>query len=171
MRMKDYALFLTATVFLLLFTAAAQADEKNRIKLAKEFMALTDVPQMMEKVFEGVRGSELNKLKEVVYPGKMPETDEVLLKRVTDYLDKTLTWGNFEEGYAGVYSAFFTEEELGKLVEFYSSPVAKKLQGSDRELKIKLLESTQMQMRDMALTIKKIENEFIAEHGKEKKND
>jgi hypothetical protein len=163
---------LTASVlFLLIFCNCSYAGEKERVKLAKKFMVLTDVQQMMEKVFDGVKKAELGKLEKSPYPDKTPENDKVLLERVKSYIDNTLTWRNLEEGYAGVYSSFFTEEELQWLVDFYSSPVAKKLQSSDRELKKKLLESTQIQMKDMALKIKKIENDFIAEQKKEKRHE
>jgi len=158
-------------VIVLLTGGQGHADENGKIRLAKKFMELTDVPQMMGQVFKGTRDSEMKKLKGVSYSGKSPEKDEVLFKRVREYLDGKLTWSNFEEGYAKVYASFFTEEELKQLVDFYSSPLARKLTGGDRELKMKLLESTQMQMKDMAISIRKMENDFIAEQKKEKRHE
>ena len=142
--------------------AAGRPDPGKDLKLAKEFMTLTNVPQMIEKIFDDIKQRQFKRERELSYAGKTSEKDEALVAKVRDYLDKKLAWSNVEDGYAVVYAEYFTEQELKQMVEFFSSPVAKKLQTGDMELKKKLLESTQMQLKDMALKIKGIENDFIS---------
>jgi hypothetical protein len=158
----------TVVLMLLVLTLSvsvpnALAVDGDKVALSRELMALTDVPKMMGKVFESVRQSHLEKLDELDYPGKSPERDVILRKRVEEYLNKSLGWGVFEPGYTQVYSDFFTEDELQQAVDFYKSSAARKLIGSDLILKRQLLEASQIQMKDMAIKSKQIEREFIAE--------
>jgi hypothetical protein len=147
-------------------TGTAFADEKTHRKLAEEFMVITDVAQMMGQTFDQVKAAQLKKMKEVAYKGKSPEKDGELQKKVQNYIENKLNWSNFKKGYIDVYSTVFTEEELKALVVFYSSPVGKKVLGNTKELRMKLLQSTQEQMKDMAFDIKKIEKDFVADQDK-----
>lgn len=143
------------------------ADERSHRKLAEEFMVLTDTAKMMTSSLDQVKTKQLDKLDEVAYPGKNPEKDQNLKKRVADYLDEKLVWNHFREGYIAVYAELFTEEELKELVDFYSSPVGRKVQNNTQDLRVKLLQSTQMQLKGVTFDIKKIEKDFIAEQKKQ----
>lgn len=144
------------------------ADEQSHRKLAEKFMALIDVEKMMAGTFDQLKESQVEKL-DVDYPGKTLEKDRVLMARVEDYLDRKLVWSNFKQGYAAVYTDAFTEKELKTLVDFYSSPVGQKVLKNNLDMRIKLLQSTQMELKDMNLALKKIEADFIADQSAQAK--
>lgn len=153
-------------VFLLVvIPLQAQAGQNNQFRLAKRLMSLTRVPQMMDQVFSSVRKAQLEKLADLEYPGKSPQADQELARRVNDYLAAATRWSHFEDGFAKVYASLLNEDELQLAVDFYSSDAAKKLIGNDRLLKQQLLETAQLQMKDMAIRIREIEREFVREQG------
>lgn len=151
---------------LALCSTTAFADEQSHRKLAEEFMVLTDVEQMMAQTFKNLKESQLKKIPDLSYPGKTPEKDKALSGRLQAYLDKKLAWSNFKNTYTGVYTTVFSEEELQAMVAFYSSPVGRKVQSNGLELRKKILESTQMQLKDFGLEVKKLEKDFLDEQKK-----
>lgn len=152
--------------FLALCSTTAFADEQSHRKLAEEFMVLTEVEQMMAQTFKNLKESQMKKTGELKYPGKSPDKDRELQSRMQRYLDKKLLWDNFRKQYADVYTAVFSEEELKAMVDFYSSPVGKKVQRNGLDLRKKILESTQMQLKDFGLEVKKLEKDFLDEQKK-----
>lgn len=146
-----------------LCTSPTFADEQSHRKLAEEYMVLTEVEQMMEQPFKNLKEGQLKKVEEFSYPGKNPEKDKILHDRLQSYMDKKLVWSNFKQAYADVYINVFSEDELKALVQFYSSPVGKKVQKNGLELRRKVLEASQMQMKDFGLQIKKIQRDFLDE--------
>lgn len=151
---------------LILCNTPVFADEQSHRKLASEFMVLTDVEELMTQTFKSIKDSQAKKTADLQYPGKSPEKDKVFLDRVQKYMDGKLVWNNFKKSYEEVYTAVFSEEELKALVDFYSSPVGKKIQKNGLELRRKLLQSTQMQLKDFGLQLKKIEKDFLDEQKK-----
>lgn len=151
---------------LFLGSAVAFADEMSHRKLAGDFMMLTGVEELMNHTFRALKESQLKRVSELKYEGKTPEKDRKLQDRMQKYLDERLVWSNFKKSYEEVYTAVFSEEELKALVQFYSSPVGKKIQKNGLELRKKLLESTQMQLKDFGLQLKKIEKDFLDEQKK-----
>jgi len=160
--------FLLSVCFMALLVNTAFADERSHRKLAEEFMTITDTAKMMGSSFEQIKSKQIEKLAKVTYPGKNPEKDRELQKRTMEYLNKKLIWNNFSEGYIDVYAEVFTEDELKALVNFYSSPVGKKVMSNTHDLRMKLLQSTQVQLKGMSLEIKKIEKDFVAEQKKQR---
>jgi len=157
---------LMAICILILCTSSAFADEQSHRKLAEEYMVLSEVEQMMEQPFRNLKEGQLKKVAELSYPGKTPEKDKILQDRLKAYMDKKLVWSTFKQAYADVYINVFSEDELKALVQFYSSPVGKKVQKNGLELRRKVLEASQMQMKDFGLQIKKMEKDFMDEQKK-----
>ena len=152
-------------IFLLVALALpsfAFGDETNQRRLALDYMALTNVREMMEGVFSQIKATTLEDV-DLDYPGKSPEKDRVLIERLDRYLDGKLSWDRMKGGYASVYADEFSESELEELVRFYSSPVGKKVLAGNGEVQIKLLEATQYLLQDMFFEMKDIESGFIAE--------
>lgn len=168
-RYAAYALILALTVSLIT-PKRLFADEKSHLKLAEEFMVLTDTAKMMTGAFDLLKSKQLEDLDKVDYPGKSPKKDRELKKRVADYLDNKLAWEDVREGYIKVYADVFTEEELKELMDFYSSPVGKKVLSNTNDMRMKLLLSTQAQLKGMTFDIKNIEKDFISEQKNEQEN-
>jgi len=152
--------------FLISCSSTAFADELTHRKLAEEFMVLTGVEQLMDQTFKNLKESQLKKISALAYPGKTPEKDKILYARMQAYLDRKLVWSNFRIAYTDVYKTVFSEEELRAMVAFYASPVGRKVQSNGLELRKKVLESTQIQLKDFGLEVKKIEKDFISEQKK-----
>jgi uncharacterized protein len=142
------------------------ADELSHRKKAEEFMVLVETEKMMAGSFDQLKSMETEKLGTVAYPGKNPEKDKELKKRVADYLDERLNWNNFKDSSIDVYAKLFTEEELKILVDFYSSPVGRKVVDNAQDLRLQLLKAAQVQMKGMTFEIRKIEKAFVSEQKK-----
>jgi len=165
--MKNIKLFLPV-LMLVLCASPAFADEQSHRKLAAEFMKLTNVEGFISQALTSLKNTQLQKVGDLQYSGKSPEKDKVFQDKVENYLNARLVWNNFVKGFEDVYIGYFSEEELQSLVKFYSSPVGKKILENDIDLKKKLLGSTQLQLKDFGLQLKKMETDFQDEQNKGK---
>jgi hypothetical protein len=169
-RIFAYALILILVV-LITTPPRLLADETSHREVARQVMLLINTENMITPALDQLREQQMKKLKGIAYPGKSPEKDSELKQRVADYLEKKLSWSNLQDGYIDVFAGIFTEEELKELLDFYSSPVGRKLLNVGMELRTELLKSTQTQLTGMILEIRKIEDDFISEQKKNSGRD
>jgi len=114
MRMLLYSCLLT--VALGLSPLVALGDEQSHRKAAENLLIVMEVDKSLPQIAAQVLENQLQQ-----NPQLAPQRD--VLQR---FLTKYLNWASVREDTITAYTHEFTEPELKKLTEFYTTPVGKK---------------------------------------------
>ena len=114
MKMLRYGCMLT--IALVLSPVVALGDEHSHRKAAENLRIVMEVDQSLPKIAEQVMETQLQ------HSPQLAPQREVLQKFLTKYLN----WASVREDTITAYTQEFTEPELKKLTEFYTTPVGKK---------------------------------------------
>jgi hypothetical protein len=104
-------------VAFLVTNGVAQADDKSHKAAAEQLLKVTDAEKLMERSIDVVLDQQL-KANPQLAPAK-----EAMRK----FFKKHLSYASIKDDMIKIYTEEFTEDELKKAVEFYSTPVGKKL--------------------------------------------
>ena len=104
------------TVALGLAPVVALGDEQSHRKAAENLLIVMEVDKSLPKVVEQVVANHMQQ-----NPQLAPQRE--VLQR---FLNKYLNWASVREDTITAYTHEFTEPELKKLTEFYTTPVGKK---------------------------------------------
>jgi len=114
MRILLYSCLLT--VALVLPPLVALGDEQSHRKAAENLLIVMEVDKSLPQIAAQVLENQLQQ-----NPQLAPQRD--VLQR---FLTKYLNWASVREDTITAYTHEFTEPELKKLTEFYTTPVGKK---------------------------------------------
>ena len=114
MRMLLYACLLT--VALGLSPCVAQGDEQSHRKAAENLLIVMEVDKSLPKIVDQVVENQTQQ-----HPQLAPQR-EILQRFLTQYVN----WKSVKEDTITAYTREFTEPELKKLAEFYTTPLGKK---------------------------------------------
>jgi hypothetical protein len=104
----------------------AFADEASHRAAAERLLEMTGVEQQVEMAYEGVRSSMMANFEGAGAPPEARPVFEKFLDDVLALMSETLSWENTKEDYVDIVAGHFTEDELGRLIEFYESPLGQK---------------------------------------------
>ena len=104
------------TVALGLAPVVALGDEQSHRKAAENLLIVMEVDKSLPKIAEEVVETQMQQ-----NPQLAPQRE--VLQR---FLNKYLNWASVREDTITAYTHEFTEPELKKLTEFYTTPVGKK---------------------------------------------
>ena len=104
------------TVGLGLAPVVALGDEQSHRKAAENLLIVMEVDKSLPKIAEEVVETQMQQ-----NPQLAPQRE--VLQR---FLNKYLNWASVREDTITAYTHEFTEPELKKLTEFYTTPVGKK---------------------------------------------
>ncbi len=110
----------------LLASAPALADEASHRAAAERLLRMTGIEQQVQMAYESVRSSMMANFEGAGAPPEARPVFEKFLDNVLALMADALSWENTKEDYVNIVAENFTEEELGRLIEFYESPLGKK---------------------------------------------
>ncbi len=137
------------TLLLVLAAQFGYAQDEQRRALVEEFFVLTQVPQNVAKVNEGVFQlmvpatvkmieSELKKREPL--GEKLPDKVNAMREKIMEMFRRQFAWENLKNDYIKIYAEIFTEQELKELVAFYKTPTGRKFAEKQPELISKSME-------------------------------
>jgi hypothetical protein len=93
---------------------------------AEELLLMTGVERQVKLAYDNLRSSMLENFEASGAPAEARPIFEKYVDDVMAVLSKALSWENTKSDYLEVFVEEFTEEEIGRLIEFYSTPLGKK---------------------------------------------
>ena len=142
-------LILSAVIVACLFTVVARAEEDVRSQLAGQLLGLMDVEKNLKQSLDMVRTMQMEQIKKMTPPGQDAAKAQAMQAKIMDVMTKEMSWEKLRGDYVAIYAETFTEEELRGMVEFYQSPVGRKLIEKTPELMRRSMMITQKQMTDL----------------------
>ena len=121
-----------AAVLCLTVATAARADvDPNGLTKARELMEASGIEESFRQVFP-IIVRQLGDLLQQANPDRGNDVSEIMETKMTPkVLDRS---GELIELVAHVYAEHFTTAELEQLIEFYESPIGRKLVGEQTEV-------------------------------------
>jgi uncharacterized protein len=110
--------------------AAAQELSPEHLSLARQYIDLTDHSGLYEATIVQM-GVETYRTLLPQNPEIQAPLDEAIGTTIGTYRDRK---GELFDQFARVYATVFSQEELGEIVAFYSSPVGQKLSKANADL-------------------------------------
>lgn len=128
---------------------AAVVQEDVQSQLAGQLLGLMDVEKNIQQSLEMVKKMQMEQLKSMAPQGQDSAKVQEMQSKIMNLVAEEMSWEKMRADYVAIYAETFTEEELRGMVEFYQSPVGRKLIEKTPELMRRSMMITQKQMADM----------------------
>ncbi|WP_213663696.1 DUF2059 domain-containing protein [Stutzerimonas stutzeri] len=146
-----------------LASVAANADQASHARNAERFLQLANADRLAVPVYAQVQQMFAQRFAET----QAPENKKALLERyqakADTALDKAIGWKKLEPELVSLYTSQFTEKELAGLIEFYESPLGKKMLDKLPELNARSAQLTQKKLEAAVPEVNKLLAEMTAE--------
>ncbi|QCT97013.1 DUF2059 domain-containing protein [Stutzerimonas degradans] len=146
-----------------LASVAANADQASHARNAERFLQLANADRLAVPVYAQVQQMFAQRFAET----QAPENKKALLERyqakADTALDKAIGWKKLEPELVNLYTSQFTEQELAGLIEFYESPLGKKMLDKLPELNARSAQLTQKKLEAAVPEVNKLLAEMTAE--------
>lgn len=168
--MKKSIIMLGLCVLLAGQAVRAAEISNERMQLAAKLMSLMNVDKRIPEAFKQVRNSLMpGMLKDMGIPPQEQEKVRKFQNEIFDIYEKEFSWEKLKDDYIKIYAGTFNEKELQGLVDFYNSPLGKKIIAKQPELMRQSMQVMQKQLRVIIPKIKqKVEELKKAEMQKRK---
>ncbi|MCQ4275447.1 DUF2059 domain-containing protein [Stutzerimonas degradans] len=162
--MSMLRVFSVCTALILsLASVAANADQASHARNAERFLQLANADRLAVPVYAQVQQMFAQRFAET----QAPENKKALLERyqakADTALDKAIGWKKLEPELVNLYTSQFTEQELAGLIEFYESPLGKKMLDKLPELNARSAQLTQKKLEAAVPEVNKLLAEMTAE--------
>ncbi len=162
--MSMLRVFSVCTALILsLASAVANADQASHARNAERFLQLANADRLAVPVYAQVQQMFAQRFAET----QAPENKKALLERyqakADTALDKAIGWKKLEPELVSLYTSQFTEQELAGLIEFYESPLGKKMLDKLPELNARSAQLTQKKLEAAVPEVNKLLAEMTAE--------
>lgn len=162
--MSMLRVFSVCTALILsLASVAANADQASHARNAERFLQLANADRLAVPVYAQVQQMFAQRFAET----QAPENKKALLERyqakANTALDQAIGWKKLEPELVSIYTSQFTERELAELIEFYESPLGKKMLDKLPELNARSAQLTQKKLEVAVPEVNKLLAEMTAE--------
>lgn len=162
--MSMLRVFSVCTALILsLASVAANADQASHARNAERFLQLANADRLAVPVYAQVQQMLAQRFAET----QAPENKKALLERyqakANTALDQAIGWKKLEPELVSIYTSQFTERELAELIEFYESPLGKKMLDKLPELNARSAQLTQKKLEAAVPEVNKLLAEMTAE--------
>ncbi|WP_273526361.1 DUF2059 domain-containing protein [Pseudomonas sp.] len=162
--MSMLRVFSVCTALILsLASVAANADQASHARNAERFLQLANADRLAVPVYAQVQQMFAQRFAET----QAPENKKALLERyqakADTALDQAIGWKKLEPELVSIYTSQFTERELAELIEFYESPLGKKMLDKLPELNARSAQLTQKKLEAAVPEVNKLLAEMTAE--------
>ncbi|MFQ7899122.1 DUF2059 domain-containing protein [Stutzerimonas degradans] len=162
--MSMLRVFSVCTALILsLASVAANAGQASHARNAERFLQLANADRLAVPVYAQVQQMFAQRFAET----QAPENKKALLERyqakANTALDQAIGWKKLEPELVSIYTSQFTERELAELIEFYESPLGKKMLDKLPELNARSAQLTQKKLEAAVPEVNKLLAEMTAE--------
>nr|WP_256930775.1 DUF2059 domain-containing protein [Pseudomonas sp. ABC1] len=123
--------------------APVLADEATHVRNAKEFLQLARAQQLATPVYAQVQGMFAERYAQLQGGQEQQALLDSYQARANAALDKAIGWDKLEPELVKLYTRQFSEQELRQLIEFYRSPLGRKVLTQLPELNMRSAQITQ----------------------------
>ena len=114
-------------MLVLCFSAFALADTSSHRQAAEEVLLLTGVDKLMDPLAQQIQQMQIQQLQKMNLPTEAYEIAQKYLQRINDLTARELQWERMKKDYIDLYVDVFSEPEIRELIEFYKTPLGKKM--------------------------------------------
>ena len=149
---------------LLIFPAAANADEASKRAKLEEMFIVLKMDSLMNQMMDQAM-SQSQQMATGLFGGKgLTERDQKrvdqLLIQVKAVIKDTLSWEKLKPDYLDLYSASYTEEEVEGVLAFYKSPVGQAVLAKTPELVTKSNQLVTAHAQELQPRLRKLLEDF-----------
>ncbi len=138
-------IFVFATCIVMLASTIASADEAGERKAVLKLLEITNARSMTDQLMKSMEAMMTSQF-EAEASDLTPEGREALdavRKDSLKWLSDNLSWDQMRDMYVDIYTQVFTEDEINEIVQFYQSPLGRKMLKKMPELMRLTLEKSQ----------------------------
>ncbi len=131
-------------------------NKQERMQLASILMGLMNVDKSIKQAFKQIQDSLLpGVMKDMGISPTEREKAEKVQKKLFAIYEKEFCWAKMKDDYIKIYAETFSVNELRALVDFFSSPLGKKIIAKNPELMKRSMQVTRKQLKRIMPMIKK----------------
>jgi hypothetical protein len=130
-------------VSLFIGPALSGADENSHRKAALNLIEVANVEKLLDQVIVSVEAMMRQQFNGMDLPPEGQAAAEKLQKEIIVWMSEIFQWEQMKNLYVDLYADVFSEQELNELIEFYQSPLGRKLLAKMPELMQKSMMKTQ----------------------------
>jgi uncharacterized protein len=150
---------------LLVLALDAHAADRSARDLAEELLPLMNVQQNFEQMMRNVKQIQLSQLQKMNPPGTNPAQSQTRFNQFMNLMDQEFSWSSLKPDYVDVYANTFTEQELSGLIDFYKSPLGRKLVEKTPTLMNASLKITERRMEAIRPKIEQLMQDWAKEQN------
>lgn len=158
-----------SAVFLALSSVQASADSSSHAAEAERFLQLANADRLTVPVYAQVQQMFAQRFAETQAPESKKASLERYQSKADAELDKAIGWDKLKPELVAIYTAEFSEQELGQLNEFYESALGKKMLAKLPELNARSAQLTQAKLESAVPQVNKLLADMTAELDTQKK--
>jgi hypothetical protein len=103
------------------------ADSQTHRQAAEEVLRLTKVDKMLGPLVGQIQQVQIQQLQQMNLSREAYSAAQRYLQRINDLVAREMQWQEIKNDYVGLYTDAFTEPELRQLIQFYSTPLGRKV--------------------------------------------
>jgi len=116
-----------SVLLLLCIASLGYADSQTHRQAAEEVLRLTKVDKMLVPLVDQIQQVQIQQLQQMDLSNEAYATAQRYLQRINDLVAREMQWQEIKDDYIGLYTDAFTEQELHQLIQFYSTPLGRKV--------------------------------------------
>jgi hypothetical protein len=143
------------------------ADSQTHRQAAEEVLRLTKVDKMLGPLVDQIQQVQIQQLQQMNLSREAYSAAQRYLQRINDLVAREMQWQEIKNDYIGLYTDAFTEQELQQLIQFYSTPLGRKVVEKMPVLMEQSMQLGQKKMMNIMPEIQALSEEMIQEIQKQ----
>lgn len=153
-------------VFSLCFFSSLCSAQTASDKSLKELFTLTDMDKMLDSAYSQMDGVFAQMVGQMNVSEEQKPVLDKFFKKYTALVREELSWKKLEQPVMVTYRQVFTEPEVRELIEFYQSPLGRKMLDKMPELMQASMVSMQESMQGLMPKLQELQKELHEELSK-----
>jgi len=146
-------------------SAPAMADTASHNAQAEKFLKLAHADKLTTPVYSQVQQMFAQRFAEAKAPESKKATLESYQAKANAALDMAVGWNKIKPDMVALYTSNFTEKELKDLIDFYQSPLGKKVLEKMPTLTAQSAQLTQAKLESAVPEVNKLLQDMSSELG------
>jgi hypothetical protein len=143
------------------------AESQTHRQAAEEVLRLTKVDKLLVPLIDQIQQVQIQQLQQMDLSSEAYATAQRYLRRINDLVAREMQWQEIKDDYIGLYTDSFTERELHQLIQFYSTPLGRKVIEKMPILMEQSMQLGQKKMMKIMPEIQALSEEMIQEIQKQ----
>jgi hypothetical protein len=143
------------------------ADSQTHRQAAEEVLRLTKVDKMLGPLVDQIQQVQIQQLQQMNLSREAYSAAQRYLQRINDLVAREMQWQEIKNDYVGLYTDAFTEPELHQLIQFYSTPLGRKVVEKMPVLMEQSMQLGQKKMMKIMPEIQALSEEMLKEIQKQ----